>query len=80
MVGDETGTWSFVYVNSFGRFMTEQNDKAGFSVDGADAWLLPKKIGEWKGLPLYKPSGSNDKNKVILITRDNQLPYKPVSR
>jgi len=80
MLGSETGTWSFVYMNSFGWFMTDQNDKAGFSVDGADAWLLPKKIGEWKGLPLYKPSGSNDKNKVILITRDNQLPYKPVSR
>jgi hypothetical protein len=80
MPGAETGTWSFVYVNSFGWFMTDQNDKAGFSVDGADAWLLPKKNGEWKGLPLYKPSGSNDKNKAILITRDNQLPYKPVSR
>jgi hypothetical protein len=80
MLGDETGTWSYVYMNSFGWFMTDQNDKAGFSVDGADAWLLPKKIGEWKGLPLYKPSGSGDNNKVILITRDNQLPYKPVSR
>lgn len=80
MLGDETGTWSFVYVNSFGWFMSYQNDKAGFSIEGADAWLLPKKIGEWKGLPLYKPSGSGERNKAILITRDNQLPYKPVSR
>jgi hypothetical protein len=80
MLAGETGTWSFVYVNSFGWFMTDQNDKAGFRVDGADAWLLPKKIGEWKGIPLYKPSGSGVNNRAILITRDNQLPYKPVSR
>ena len=79
-LADETGTWSFVYVNSFGWFMTNQSDKAGFSIEGADAWLLPKKIGEWKGLALYKPSGSVDNNKAILITHDNQLPYKPVSR
>lgn len=80
MVGSETGTWSFVYMNSFGWFMSDQNDKAGLSIDGAEAWLLPNKIGEWKGLPLYKPSGSGDKNKTVLITRDGQLPYKPASR
>ena len=80
MLATETGTWAYVYMNGFGWFMTEQNDKAGFTVDGADAWLLPKKIGEWKGLPLYKPSGSGERNKVVLITRDNQLPIKPVSR
>ncbi len=29
---------------------------------------------------MYKPSGGGDRNKVVLITRDNQLPYKPVTR
>ncbi len=80
MVEIETAAWSFVYMNSFGWFMSDQNDKAGLSIDSADAWLLPNKIGEWKGLPLYKPSGSGDKNKTVLITRDGQLPYTPVSR
>jgi hypothetical protein len=80
MLASETGTWAFVYINSFGWFMTDQYDKAGLSIEGADAWLLPKKIGEWKGLPLYKPSGSGDRNSTVLITRNNQLPYKPVSR
>ncbi len=80
MLGDETGTWSFVYVNSFGWFMTHQYDELADKIDGSIAFLLPKKIGEWKGLPLYEPSGSSQKNKAILITRDGQLPYKPVSR
>src|SRR5450759_3299397 len=67
MLAGETGTWSFVYINSFGWFMSDQYDKAGLSIEGADAWLLPQKIGEWKGLPLYKPSGGGDRNKVVLI-------------
>ncbi len=80
MLGNETGTWSFVYINSFGWLMTDQYDKAEINVQGVQAWWLPKKIGEWKGLPLYEPSGFPQKNKAVLITRNNQLPYKPVSR
>jgi hypothetical protein len=80
MLGGETSTWSFVYMNSFGWLITDQNDKAVIKVQGAQAWWLPKKIGEWKGLPLYEPSGSPKRNKAVLITRNNQLPYKPVTR
>ena len=29
---------------------------------------------------MYEPSGNRDKCKAILITRNNQLPYKPVTR
>ncbi len=79
-LGSETSTWSFVYVNSFGWLMTDQYDKAEIKVDGIQAWLLPKKIGEWKGLPLYEPTASPQKNKAVLITRNSQLPYKPVTR
>src|ERR1044071_215922 len=46
MLGGETGTWSFVYINDFGWFMTRQYDMAGLTIDNADAWILPKKIGE----------------------------------
>ena len=77
MLGSETGTWSYVYINSFGRFMTDQYDKAAITVDGTEVWMLPRKLGEWKGFPFYEFS-KNDK--VVLITRNNQLPYKPVSR
>lgn len=80
MLGDETATWANVYVNSFGWLMTHQWDELGVKIEGTTAFLFPKKIGEWKGLPLYEPSGSPNKCKAILITRNNQLPYKPVTR
>ena len=80
MLTPETGTWAYVYVNDFGWFMTHQYDELPDKIDGSIAFLLPKKIGEWKGLPLYEPSASSQKNKAILITRDGQLPFKPVSR
>lgn len=80
MLGDETSTWSFVWMNSFGWLITDQYDKALVKVQGVQAWWLAKKIGEWKGLSLYEPTGSPKKGKVVLITRNNQLPYKPVTR
>ncbi len=80
MLGAETGTWSYVYVNTFGWLMTDQWDKLGDKIEGTTAFLFPKKIGEWKGFPLYEPSGNPNKCKAILITRNNQLPYKAVTR
>jgi hypothetical protein len=79
MLGSETGTWAFVWVNSFGWFMTDQYDKAGITIEGVNAYMLPKKIGEWKGFPVYEHSAKQNE-KVVLITRNNQLPYRPVSR
>ncbi len=79
MLASETGTWAFVWVNSFGWFMTDQFDKASITIEGVVAYMLPRKIGEWKGFPCYEHSeGKNEK--LVLITRNNQLPYRPVSR
>ncbi len=80
MLGGETGTWSLVYFNSFGWLMTSQYDQAWLTIAGEMAWLLPKKVGEWKGLSLYDPSATLSRNYAVLITRKGQLPYKPVSR
>jgi hypothetical protein len=80
MLGTETSTWSFVWMNSFGWLIADQYDKALVKVQGLQAWWLAKKIGEWKGLSLYEPTGSPKKGKAVLITRNNQLPYKPVTR
>jgi len=80
MLGSETGTWANVYINSFGWFMTHQYDELSDKIEGITAFLLPKKICEWKGFPLYEASANRNKCKTILITRDNQLPYKSVTR
>lgn len=80
MLSSETGTWAFVYINEFGWFMTHQSDELWIKIDGMTAFLLPKKIGQWNGLPLYEKSGYENKSRITLITRNNQLPYKPVTR
>ena len=79
MLGNETGTWAYVYVNDFGWLMTDQWDKVWIKIDGVTAYLLPKTKEQWKGLPVYEPTGNN-KSKAVLLTHNNQLPYKPVSR
>lgn len=80
MLSSITGTWANVHVNEFGWFMTVQSDELKIKIEGTTAFLLPKKIGQWNGLPLYEKSGYENKSWIILITRNNQLPYKPVSR
>ncbi len=79
MLADETGTWAYVYINNFGWLMTDQWDKVWVKIDGATAYLLPKTKEQWKGLTVYEPTGSS-KSKAVLLTHNNQLPYKPVSR
>ncbi len=78
----ETGTWAYVFINDFGYFMGDQFDKAAIKIDNNTVYMLPKLVGEWKGLPLYEVKGSNKfhENRTVIIIRNNQLPYKPVSR
>lgn len=78
----ETGTWAYVFINDFGYFMGDQFDKATIKIDNNTAYMLPKLVGQWKGLFLYEPRGNTKYNehRAVLITRNNQLPYKPVSR
>jgi hypothetical protein len=79
MLASETYIWAFVWVNTFGWFMTDQYDKTSLKIESTDTYMLPRKIGEWKGLPVYELSDKKNA-KLVLITRDNQLPFKPVSR
>lgn len=82
MLGVETGTWAYVFINDFGWFMGDQHDKATIKIEDNTAYMLPKLVGQWKGLLLYEPRGNTQYNehRAVLITRNNQLPYKPVSR
>jgi len=79
MLGDETGTWAYVFLNDLHWFLNDQYDQVWVKIDGVTAYLLPKTKELWKGLPVYEPSGNN-KSKAVLLTHNNQLPYKPVSR
>lgn len=83
LLGDETGTWFYVWANRFGWFAREYEK---FPVENKPVYLLTKKTGELNGFPLYAGNDNVTSNtgtrfsKTILITRPGQLPYTPVSR
>lgn len=83
LLGTETGTWFYVWVNKFSWFAEKDNN---FLVENKPVYLLTKKIGEVNGFPLYAGNDNGSSNtgttfsKTILISRPGQLPYTPVSR
>ncbi len=78
LLGSETGTWAYVFVNDLHWFISEV---AGIKIDAITAYFLPVKTGQWKGMTLYdRGSTQFDEHRAVLITRGNQLPYTPVSR
>lgn len=81
-LGDETGTWAYVFVNYFSWFMSNQYDKLDFTIGGRNVYRLPKIKGEWKGYPLYQLS-SHDLgtfNCVLIIRPGNELPWRPITQ
>lgn len=83
VLGDETATWSYVYVNHFNWFM--QYD-FNFTVKKNPVYLMPKKMGELNGYPVYEGIQTGTSNtgtyysRSIIITRPGQSPYMPVTR
>jgi len=79
-LGDETGTWFYVWVNRFGWFAREDGD---FKIDNRQVYTLTPGMGELNGFQVYAGNDGNTPNqysRTILITRTGQLPYTPVSR
>ena len=80
VLGDETGTWAYAFVNGFSWFMSKQYDLLLIKVDGQDVYILPPVKGEWKGYPMYQSSSHRDKGRCIILTHNNQLPWKPITQ
>ena len=83
LLGDETGTWFYVWVNKFSWFVENVNY---FTVKQQPVYLLTPKVGEYKGYPLYKGINNENSNtgvkysRAIIITRDGQSPYVAVTK
>ena len=80
MLSDETGTWAFVYINHYGWFMSSQYDMLNIKVNGNPVYTLPIKKGTWKNYTLYPTSSGGDRSNCIILTRNGQVPWKPVSQ
>ena len=80
MPGDETGTWAHVFVNSFNWFFSDHEDPLQLHVNGKPVNLMPEKTGEWKSYALYQTYWGNGRDRFIVLTHHDQLPWKPVSQ
>lgn len=73
----ETSTWFRVFANSFEKFLTGIGSASDMTINGLPAYWRYPLIGKWKGYGLY---GLGDNDRSVLLTRDGQLPYIPVTR
>jgi len=82
-LGDETATWAYVFANSLHWFAWYEKS---FIIQKNPVYLLTKKVGEFNGYPLYEGEHSGTWNtgttysRTIIITRDGQSPYLPVTK
>ena len=82
-LGEETGTWFYVFANQFNWFLEYDNY---FTVKKNRVYLLTKKVGELQGYPVYEGIHNGTSNtgttysRAIIITRSGQSPYVPVTR
>ncbi len=83
VLGDETSTWFYVYANHFNWFMEYNHD---FTVHKNPVYLLTKKVGEIRGYPVYEGINNGTSNtgttysRAVIITRQGQSPYVPVTQ
>ena len=80
MLTDETGTWVYVFVNDLNWLV----DYTGLSItingNSKKVWELPSIIGEWKGYAVYDQENFSPTTKVVVITKNGQVPWQPVSQ
>ena len=79
----ETAAWFYVFANHLNWFAEE---KTFFTIAKNPAYMLTRKVGEFKGYPLYEGIHNATRNtgttysRAIIITRPGQSPYVPVTK
>ena len=83
LLGGETGTWAYAFVNHLAWFADSPRD---FEVGGRPVLVLTRRSGDFKGLPAYQGIHNQDSNtgrrfsRTILVTRPGRSPLVPVTR
>jgi hypothetical protein len=68
----QTNTTLSVYVNAYDKFWTSTK----FFINGQEVFYRQPKAGQWKGYDSYY----SQEEPIVMLTRSNMLPYKPVTR
>lgn len=77
VLGDETGTRIYVFVNSFDRFM---NYDTAMHVGNLYVALMYPRVGQIKGVDLFQLSLVRNDERFLIISHESQLPYKPLTQ
>ena len=80
MLGDETRNWIYVYVNHWGWF-AEKLHEWDINNDGKiiHVYMLPPKVGEWKGKTLYAPTILHS-SRAVVIGHNGKLPWHSLTK
>jgi hypothetical protein len=82
-LGGETATWAYAFVNHLTWFAEPQKS---LQVAGQPTFFLTKHVGSLRGFPEYEGIHNQTSNtgqtysRVILVTRPNRSPLRPVTR
>jgi hypothetical protein len=83
LLGGETAVWFYIYANQFSSFLDNVEE---YVIQNQPVYLLRKKAGEIKGYPVYEGDYNQRSNtgtyfsRAIILTRNNQLPWIPVTK
>lgn len=74
--------YTTVYFNSLRDVLESVQDGSPFlTTDGEEIFDYKKRLGEFKGFTMIEPMvRREEKHEALIITLDNRLPYKPVTR
>jgi hypothetical protein len=81
LLGDETGTWAYVFVNHFNWFCDEV-DSWDIHGDGKKITIykLPPKVGKWKDVTLYEPRAHGKFSRAVVIGHEGKVPWFTLSQ
>lgn len=80
-LGDETWTWVQVFVNHYNWFAKQIGDW-DYKGDGKKImiFLLPPKVGTWKGRTMYAPQIPAPNTRAVVIGHNGKLPWRSLTR
>ena len=81
LLGDETGTWAYVFVNHLNWFCNEVDS---WDIHGEGKMItiykLPTKVGKWKETTIYEPLTHGKFCRAAVIGRDGKVPWHILSK
>ncbi|MBC7947427.1 MAG: hypothetical protein H7Y42_06080 [Chitinophagaceae bacterium] len=81
MLGDETTTWAYVFVNSFNWLLRDSKHDLPTEGEKKRIWQLPRILpGDWKGHQVFEAFTHAPDARAVVVTKRGRVPWKAVSQ